>query len=57
MLKVLRDEIDKREYENKHKFFQKRPKDCCIQPSYILIKIKRITSFHKQKNSLQRKDI
>ena len=31
IFKVLNDEIDKKEYINKHKFFQKRAKDCCIQ--------------------------
>ena len=29
--KVLNDEIDKKEYKNKHKFFQKRAKDGCIK--------------------------
>ena len=31
IFKVLNDEIDKTEYNNKHKFFQKRAKNCCIQ--------------------------
>ena len=31
IFKVLNGEIDKKEYKNKHKFFQKRAKDCSIQ--------------------------
>ena len=30
IFKVLNGEIDKEEYKNKHKFFQKRAKDCSI---------------------------
>ena len=31
IFKVLNGEIDKKENKNKHKFFQKRAKDCCMQ--------------------------
>ena len=31
IFKVLNGEIDKKEYKNKHKLFQKRAKDCSIQ--------------------------
>ena len=31
IFKVLNDEIDKKEYKNMQKFFQKRAKDCSIQ--------------------------
>ena len=30
IFKVLNGEIGKKEYKNKHKFSQKRAKDCCI---------------------------
>ena len=30
IFKVLNGEIDKKEYKSKHKFIQKRAKDCCI---------------------------
>ena len=43
IFKVLNDEIDKKEYKSKNKFFQKSAMDCCI-PSFALIKMKRITS-------------
>ena len=31
IFKVFNGEIDKKEYKNWHKFFQKRAKDCSIQ--------------------------
>ena len=37
IFKVLNSEIDKKEYKNKHKFFQKRAKDPSIQRSSIQI--------------------
>ena len=43
MFKVLQDEIDKKGYKNTFKLFQNRAKDNFF--------------FHKQKNSLKRKDI
>ena len=30
IFKVMKDEIDKKEYKSKHKFFQNIVKDCCI---------------------------
>ena len=57
ILKMLNDEIDKKEYKNKHKFPIKELRTVVPKPSFTLIEIKRITFFHKQKNSLNRKDI
>ena len=37
IFKVLNGEIDKKEYKNKHKFFQKRAKDPSIQRNSIQI--------------------
>ena len=37
IFKVLNSEIDKKEYKNKHKFFQKRAKDPSIQKNSIQI--------------------
>ena len=54
--KVLNDEIDRKEYKNKHKFFQKRAKDCCIQTLLYTYKNEMNNFFHKQKNSLKRKE-
>ena len=51
---IKRDEIDQKEYSNKLKFSQKRAKDCCIQRSNTLIKMKRIT-FFSQTNIYLRK--
>ena len=53
--KVLNGEIDKKEYKNKHKFFQKRPKDCCIQTLLYTYKNEKNNFFHKQNNSLKGK--
>ena len=58
IFKALNDEIDKKEYKNKHKFFQKKtPRILASKPSFTLIKMKITTFFHKQKNSFKRKDI
>ena len=51
---IMRDEIDKKEYENKHKSSQKRAKVLkkVPKPSYTLIKMKKITFFfHKHRKS------
>ena len=31
IFKLFKDEIDKKEYKNKHIFSEKRAKDCCVQ--------------------------
>ena len=54
---MLKDETDQKEYKNKYKFFQKRAKVHVSKPSFTIIKMKVVTSFHKQNNSLKRKDI
>ena len=41
MFKVLKDEIDNKEYKNKHKFFQKRLRTVVSKPTFTLIKRKR----------------
>ena len=56
IFKVLDGEIDK-EYKNKHTFFQIRVKDCCIQILLYTYKNEKNNFFHKQENSLKRKDI
>ena len=57
IFKVLNGEVDKREYKNKHKFFQKRAKDCSIQTLLYNYKNENNNFFHKQKNSLKRENI
>ena len=62
IFKVLNSEIDKKEYKNKHKFFQKElriqvSKGVASKSSFTFLKMKITTFFHKQKNSLKRKDI
>ena len=49
IFKVLKDEIDKKEYKNKQKFFQKRAKDCCIQTLLYTYKNEEITFFSHKK--------
>ena len=56
IFKAWNGEIDKKEYKNKQKFFQKRAKDCCIQTLLYTYKNKMNNFFHKQKNSLKRKE-
>ena len=57
IFKVLNGELDKKEYQNKHKFFQKRAKNCSIQTLLYTYENEKNNFFHKQKNSLKRKDI
>ena len=57
IFKVLNGELDKKGYQNKHKFFQKRAKNCSIQTLLYTYKNVKINFFHKQKNFLKRKDI
>ena len=57
IFKVLKDGIDKKEHKNKHKFFQKGAKDCCIQTLLYTYKNEKNFSLHKLKNSLKRKYI
>ena len=57
IFKVSNGEIDKKEYKTKHTFFQKRAKDCSIQTLLYTYKNENNDFFHKQKNSLKRKDI
>ena len=57
IFKVLNGEIDKKEYKNKDRFFQKRAKDCCIQILLYTYKNKKNNFFHKRKNSLKREVI
>ena len=57
IFKVFNDGIDKKEYKNKHKFFQKRAKDCCIQTLLYTYKNENNFSLHELKISLKRKDI
>ena len=58
IFKSLNGEIDKKEYKNMHKFFQKSAKDCSIQTLLYTYKNENNNFFfHKQKNSLKGKDI
>ena len=57
IFKVLNGTVDKKEYKNKHNFFQKRAKNCCFQTLLYTCKNEKNNFFHKQKNSLKRKDI
>ena len=52
IFKVLKDEMEKKEYKNKQKFFQKRAKHCSIQASLYTYKNEEKNSFLKQKNSV-----
>ena len=52
IFKVLNDEIDKKEYKNKHKFFQKRAKDCCTQTLLYTYKNEKNNFFFKNKRTL-----
>ena len=54
IFKVLKDEIDKKEYKTKHNFFHKRTQYGCIQTLQYTYKNEGITSFYKQNNSLKR---
>ena len=56
IFKALNDEMDKKEYKNKPKFFQKGAKDCSIQTLLYTYKNEK-NNFFSQKNSLKRKDI
>ena len=56
IFKVLNGEIDKKEYKNKHTFFQKTAKDCSIQTLLYTYQNEN-NFFYKQKNSLKNKDI
>ena len=49
IFKVLNDEIDKNEYKNKHKFFQNRAKDCCIQTFFYTYKSEKNNFFSQTK--------
>ena len=50
IFKVLNDEIDKEEYKNKHKFFQKRAKDYCIQTLLCTYKNEKNNFFSQTEN-------
>ena len=52
----MRDEIEKKEYKSKHKYFQKRTKDWCMQALLYTYKNEKKNFFHKQKNSVKRKE-
>ena len=52
---MTRNEIDQKELTDKLKYSQKRAKDYCIQPSYTLKKIKKITSFTNTGSLLKKK--
>ena len=41
IFKVLNDEIDKKEYEDKHRFSQKKLRTVASKPSFTLTKMKR----------------
>ena len=56
IFKVLYGEMDKKEYKDKPKFFQKGAKNCSIQTLLYTYKNKK-NNFFSQKNSLKRKDI
>ena len=49
IFKVLNGEIDKKEYKNKHRFFQKRAKDCCIQTLLYTFKNEKNNIFSQTK--------
>ena len=46
---ITRNEIDKKEYKDKHKFSQKELRAAVSKPSYILKEIKRRTYFSQTK--------
>ena len=52
---MLNDEIDKKVYKNKHKFFQKRANDCCIQTLLYTYKNKK-NNFFSQTKELFKKE-
>ena len=52
IFKVLNEEIDKKEYKNKHKFFQRRTKDCCIQTLLYTYKNEKNKFFFTNKRTL-----
>ena len=49
IFKMLNGEIDKKEYKNKHRFFQKRAKDCCIQTLLYTFKNEKNNIFSQTK--------
>ena len=49
VFKVLNNEIDKKEYKNKHMFFQKGAKNCLSKLSFTLTKMKKIAFFSQTK--------
>ena len=55
IFKVLNDEIDKKECKNKHKFFQKRAKDCYIQTLFYTNKNEK-NNFFSQTKELFKKE-
>ena len=52
---MLNDEIDKQEYKSKHKFFQKRGKDCCIRTLFYTYKNEK-NNFFSQTKELFKKE-
>ena len=54
IFKVLNGEIDKKECKNKHKFFQKRAKDCSIQTLLYTYKNENNNFFSKTKELFEK---
>ena len=55
IFKAWNGEIDKKEYKNKHKFFQKRAKDCCIQTLFYTYKKEKNNFFPQTKDLFKKK--
>ena len=55
IFRLLNDKIDKKEYKNKHKFFQNRAKDCCTQTLLYNYKNEKNNFFSKTKELFKKK--
>ena len=53
IFKMLNDEIDNKEYKNKHRFFPKRAKDCCTQTLLYTHKNEKNNFFSQTKELLK----
>ena len=55
IFKVLNGELDKKGYQNKHKFFQKRAKNCSIQTLLYTYKNEKNNFFSQTKELFEKK--
>ena len=55
LFKMIKQEIDKKEYKNNHKFFQKTAKGCCIQTLLYAYKNEKNNFFPQTKELFKKK--